>query len=442
MPFPAIPSRVVCPRCNKPFVVQVRSIIDVGEEPELKEQFLSGEVNRAQCPECGSGGVLSIPLVYHDPEKELLISFVPAEMGLPSDEQERLVGSLVNAVMNATPAERRKGYFLKPRTALTLDSLYEAVLEADGITKEMLNEQRAAIQLIEELLDAMENEEAFGQLVEERRANLDYAFFLILSEFIEVQTQRGADETAAELSALREKLLERVTLTMPTALAPDATLDDLIAALLQAGDGAAWRETIALNFSRLDYGFFEALTARLEEAERQGDASKAQELSQLRQRILEELDSQRNRLHEAEDEANLLIMDLLEADDLAEAVRVHHEELDDVFFEVLSRLHARAEARQDARRAERLEALARVAQEVLEEQLPPEVRLIGQLWRADYPDGSDAVLNAHRGLLNDAFLKLYDAYVEQLAQDRGEPLATKLKNIRGQIVAKMTILRA
>jgi len=442
MPFPAIPSRVVCPRCNKPFVVQVRSIIDVGEEPELKEQFLSGEVNLARCPECGNGGVLSTPLVYHDPDKELLISFVPAEMGLPADEQERLVGSLVNAVMNATPAERRKGYFLKPRTALTLDSLYEAVLEADGITKEMLEGQRAAIRLIEELLDAMENQEAFDKLVEERRANLDYAFFLILSEFIEVQTQRGAGQTAAELNTLREKLLERVTPATPTVLSPDATLDDLIAALLQAGDGAAWNETIALNLSRLDYGFFQSLTARIEEAEQQGEASKAQELGQLRQRILEELDRQRNRLHEAEDEANLLIMDLLEAEDLAEAVRAHRDELDDVFFAVLSRLHTRAAARQDTRRAERLEMLARVAQEALEEQLPPEVRLIGQLWRADYPDGSDAVLNAHRALLNDAFLKLYDAYVEQIAQERGEPLVSKLKNIRGQIVAKMTILRA
>lgn len=442
MPFPAIPSRVVCPRCNKPFVVQVRSIIDVGEEPELKEQFLSGEVNLARCPECGSGGVLSTPLVYHDPDKELLISFVPAEMGLPADEQERLVGSLVNAVMSATPAERRKGYFLNPRTALTLDSLYEAVLEADGITKEMLESQRATIRLIEELLDVMGNEEAFGKLVEERRARLDYTFFLMLSEFIEVQTQRGAEETAAELSTLRERLLERVTPAVPTALAPNASLDDLITALLQAGDGATWSETIALNASRLDYGFFQTLTGRIEEAERQGDASKAQELSRLRQRILEELDQQRNRLHEAEDEANLLIMDLLEAEDLAEAVRAHRNELDDIFFAVLSRLHARAAARQDARRAERLEALARVAQEALEERLPPEVRLIGQLWRSDYPDGSDAVLNAHRGLLNDAFLKLYDAYVEQIAQERGEPLATKLKNIRGQIVAKMTILRA
>jgi hypothetical protein len=441
MPFPAIPSRVVCPRCNQAFVVQVRSIVDVGEEPALKEQFLSGEVNHAQCPQCGSGGLLSTPLIYHDPDKELLISFVPPEMNLPADEQERLVGSLVNAVMNATPTERRKGYFLKPQTTLTLDGLYDAVLEADGITQEMLEAQRATIRLIEELLDAMEDQETFAKLVDDKRASLNYAFFLTLSEFIEAQDRNGAGESASELSALREKLLERVTPTMPAPLSADASLDDLIAVLLKTEAGVAWSETIALNYGRFDYGFFQALTARIEEAERQGDAPRAEELGQLRQRILEEIDRQRNRLHEAEDEANLLILELLEADDLAAAARARRDEFDEVFFAVLNRLHARAAARNDTRRVEQFEAVSRTVQEMLEEQLPPEVRLIGRLIRADYPDGSDAVLNAHRGLLNNEFLRLYDTYVEQIAKDRGEPLATKLKDIRGQIVAKMTILR-
>lgn len=442
MPFPAIPSRVVCPHCSKPFVVQVRSIVDVGEDPDLKEQFLSGEVNRAQCPQCGTAGMLSSPLVYHDPDKELLISFVPPEMNLPVDEQERLVGSLVNAVMNATPAERRKGYFLKPQTALTLDGLYSAVLEADGITKEMLEAQRAVLQTIEDLADLLDDEEAFAKLVEEKRPTLTYSFFLTLSELIESQEERGAGESATELRTLREKLLERVTPTTPAPVSPDASLDELLDILLQTEPGAAWSEMIALNASRFDYSFFQALTGRIEEAERQGDPSKAQVLSQLRQEILEELEKQRSYLHEAEDEANLLIMELLEADDLGLAVRARRDEIDEVFFAVLSRLHQRAVARHDERRAEQLATLLRSTQEILEELLPTEVRLIGRLLRADYPDGSDAVLNAHRGMLNNEFLRLYDAYSEQITQDRGEPLATKLKDIRGQIVAKMTILRA
>lgn len=441
MPFPAIPSRVVCPRCKQPFIVQLRTIIDVGEEPELKERFLAGEVNRAQCPHCGSNGLLSTPLLYHDPAKELLISFVPPEMTLPAEEQERLIGGLVNTVMNSVPPERRKAYFLHPKTVLTLEGLYDAILEADGISKEALEAQRSLIRLIDDLVAALEDEAAFERLVSENRQRLDYAFFLTLSEFIEMETQRGFAENAEKLQTLRDRLLERVSLTAAPAQ-QGATFDDLMELLQKAQGGPTWSQTIALNLPKLDYAFFQNLTARIEEAERQGDAEKAQALSTLRENILAEIDAQRNRLREAEDEASLLIMELLEAEDLPAAVRAHREEIDEVFFLVLNRLYERASARQDARRTERFERLSRVAQEVLEEDLPPALRLIGRLLRAEYPEETSKILEEHRGLLNEEFLKLFDAYTNQYTNAGGTALNQKFQSLRGQIVAKMTIQRA
>jgi ribosomal protein S27AE len=75
MPFPPIPSQIRCPKCSTAFMVDVRTILDVGQEPELKEQFLRGELNRAECPQCGTGGLLNTPLIYHDPDKSLLITY-------------------------------------------------------------------------------------------------------------------------------------------------------------------------------------------------------------------------------------------------------------------------------------------------------------------------------------------------------------------------------
>lgn len=441
MAFPAIPSRVVCPRCKQPFIVQLRTIIDVGQEPELKERFLAGEVNRAQCPHCGSNGLLSTPLLYHDPAKELLIAFVPPEMGLPAEEQERLIGSLVNTVMNSIPPERRKAYFLHPKTVLTLEGLYDAILEADGISKEALEAQRALIRLIDDLVAALEDETAFDKLVSENRQRLDYAFFLTLSEFIEMETQRGSRENAEKLQTLRERLLERVSPTA-TPARQGATFEELLEILQKAQGGPTWSQTIALNLPRLDYTFFQTLTARIEEAERRGDAEKAKALSALRESILAEMDAQRNRLREAEDEASLLIMELLEADDLPAAVRAHREEIDEIFFLVLNRLYERASARQDARRMEQFERLSRVAQEVLEEDLPPALRLIGRLLRAKYPEDTGQILEEHRGLLNEEFLKLFDAYANQFARGADAALTQKFQDLRGQIVAKMTIQRA
>jgi len=441
MAFPAIPSRVVCPRCKQPFIVQLRTIIDVGQEPELKERFLAGEVNRAQCPHCGSNGLLSTPLLYHDPSKELLISFVPPEMNLPAEEQERLIGSLVNTVMNSVPPEQRKAYFLHPKTVLTLESLYDAILEADGISKEALEAQRALIRLIDDLVAALEDEAAFDRLVSENRQRLDYTFFLTLSEFIDMEAQRGSRESAEKLQTLRDRLLERVSLTA----APKkeaTTFDEFLEILQKAQGGPTWSETIALNLPRLDYAFFQTLTARIEEAERQGDAEKAKALSGLREAILAEIDAQRNRLREAEDEASLLVMELLEADDLPAAIRAHRQEIDEIFFIVLSRLYGRASARNDTRRMEQFERLSRLAQEVLEEDLPPALRLIGRLLRADYPEETGKILEEHRVLLNEEFLKLFDAYANQYARAGDEAFSKKLQDLRGQIVAKMTIQRA
>ncbi len=443
MPFPAIPTRIVCPQCHETFVAPVRSIVDVGQEPELKEQFLAGALNRAICPKCGGGGMLTTPMIYHDPAKELLITYVPTELNMSAQEQEKLVGSLVNAVMNNVPSEQRKAYFFRPQTAMTIEGLYDAVLEADGISKEMLEAQRARIRLINSLLEALDDDVAFDTLVEEHRAEFSYGFFLMLSEILDSQEQAGAQDGVDDLRALRDKLLSKVTPgSMSEAEDSAETPDALIALLMDSQPGEPLRRAILTHLPQLDYGFFEVLTARIEEAQQRGDAATAQQLTELRQRIVDELNAQRRMAHQAEDDALLLIMDLLEADSVMATLRQRQNELNDLVFVTLARLRERAQGRNDAKRVARLDALSNAAQEVLEEQLPPEVRLIGRLMRAEYPDGSDGVLNAHRGLLNSGFLKNYDAYVTRI-EGEGEPeLANKLKDIRKQIVAKMTILRA
>jgi hypothetical protein len=441
MPFPALPTQVTCPQCGKAFVVQVRSIIDVGEEPELKEQFLRGRINYAECPQCHTGGVLSTPLIYHDPEKQLLVSYVPAELALPGDQQEQLVGSLVNAVMSSVRQEERKAYFLQPKTALTLEGLYDAVLEAEGFSREILQAQRRRLQLVNTLLTNLDDEKTLDQLVEEHRGEINYEFLLTLSDLIDRHREEGTDQQAERVEKLRRELLKRVDLTPPRAAPQDASYDDLIKMLQETEPGAAWRQTVALNLARLDYGFFQALTARIEAARGAGDTSAAEKLIDLRRRLLEELDSQRRVAREAEDEASLLIMSLSEAEDLAAAVRENADEIDPIFFAVLMRYIETARARNNEARLAKLTAVLDAVTEMLEEQLPPEERLINRLARAEYPDGTGALLEAHRGLLNQDLVNRLDQYIESLPEDEEEALRQHLADLRGQILAKMTVLR-
>ncbi len=81
-------TQVSCPNCRQPVVADVDQLFDVNVDPSAKQRLLSGSFNLIQCKTCGYQGNLSTILVYHDPEKELLLTFVPPEIGLPRNEQE------------------------------------------------------------------------------------------------------------------------------------------------------------------------------------------------------------------------------------------------------------------------------------------------------------------------------------------------------------------
>jgi len=154
--------------------------------------------------------MLSAPLVYHDPEKEVLFTYVPSELGLPEVEQQRFIGDLTGRIMSALPAEQRKGYLLRPRSFLRLEGLIEAVLEADGITPEMRESQRAKANLLERLLQAT-SEDARKTMVQENDALIDYEFFQLLTLNIELAEAGGRQQIAQELLGLRRQLLELAT---------------------------------------------------------------------------------------------------------------------------------------------------------------------------------------------------------------------------------------
>jgi hypothetical protein len=441
MPYPPIPSQIRCPNCNATFVVDVRTVIDVGQDPELKELFLRGEVNRAACPKCGTGGLLNTPLIYHDPVKSLLITYVPGELGLSAQDQERTVGSLVNAVMNALPAEQRKAYFLQPKTALTYDGLMESVLEAEGFTPEVLERQRTWLNLINDLVGAMGDETAFDKIADDNLDKMDYEFFLLLADLIDTQTEQSQSGSTPSLQDLRERLLNRVSPAMPAPAPRPANAAELIDTLLKAQGTAQWDDLVADYLPQMDYSFFQDLTGRLEAAEASEDQSVAEPLRQLRTALLEAMDRQNQQLREAEDEASMLIMELLEADDTDAAVREKESQLDDIFFLVLARLRQTALNRKNEGRVGRLTTLIEKARDVREERLPPNVRLVSQLLRADYPVGSGRLLEAQRGLVNDSLLKAFDHYVAQVGENISPEAKDRLAQIRGQIAAKAAVIR-
>src|SRR5262245_50708636 len=108
-------STVRCPNCRQPVQATIYNIVDVGKEPRLKEMLLRGQINALSCPNCGYRGALSMPMLYHDPVKQLALVLMPPELGLKRDEEERQIGKLTNALMESIPQEQRKMYMLQPQ---------------------------------------------------------------------------------------------------------------------------------------------------------------------------------------------------------------------------------------------------------------------------------------------------------------------------------------
>src|SRR5512146_803625 len=135
-------------------MADIEQLYDVGADPAAKQRLLSGAANFIQCPNCGYQGNLATPIVYHDPDKELLLTYFPPELGLPVNEQERLVGPLITQAVNRLPNEKRKAYLFRPQTMLTLQSMIEKVLEGEGITREMMDASQQRLNLVQRLMSA------------------------------------------------------------------------------------------------------------------------------------------------------------------------------------------------------------------------------------------------------------------------------------------------
>lgn len=396
----AVPVTVTCPTCRKPFVTQVRNIIDVGAEPELKQAFLQGQVNVATCPSCGQSGMMALPLLYNDPDKQLLLAYVPDQLNMKLEDREKMIGELVNALMKATPPEKRKAYLFQPKTMLSPDRMIEEILLGDGITKEMLDAQRKAVALIQDLLDTKDDEQRLQAMVEEHKAELDYQFFLLLSASISGSAEAGDAEAAQDLEDLRAKLLDILEPALPEPLPADASKDELIDKMLAAEGDEALRGVVISNLHMVDYAFYQALTSRLEAREAAGETAQAEQLAALRAKLLELTQELEQQAREAQQATIALIEALSTSEDQEQAIREHAAEYDNYLFAVLGGMIDAARNSGQSERADKLELLQNNIVNFMEQNMPPELRLLSSLLGAEYPGETKQILEEHASELS------------------------------------------
>jgi hypothetical protein len=422
-------NQIQCPRCQTPFTAEIHQVVDVGRDPQLKYELLNGSLNLFVCPNCGTSGQMATPILYHDPEAELFMVHVPMELNLPHQEQQRLIGQLVQEVMNQTPPEQRRGYMLQPQEIISYQTFMEKILETEGVTPEMMARQRQQSELLQSLARA--DRETADQLLAERAEEIDETFFAMLHSLIEMaQQQQGSNDQLIHLINLQARLFTETEIgrqmearqsalrafqqeaRKANGISPELLLKHVIK---HRNDEATVSALISVGQQAFNYDFFRLLTERLEAAARDHDKEEATILRDLRQELLEVQQEMQAASQRILDGASTTLQQLLEAEDKQQALQENIGRIDEPFMYVLSAMIAQAERQGDQERLQALQQLHTMILEEAEKQVPPQIRFINRLVRAGSEEAQQQLLEDNRDLITPELVQILEALSREVA---------------------------
>lgn len=332
---------VNCPNCRARFTAPIENIID-GQDMGLKTAFLQGYLNVIRCPQCGFSGMANVPVLYYDLEKELALVHVPTDLNMMGDTQEKIIGELTNKLFNSLPAEQKKFYLLNPTTFLTLENLMKAILEADGITEEVLQAQEARMRLIEEFLNSP-NETTLKEKVKEHDTELDREFFETLTAYMQTAQMSGDQQRAQTFLSLRTLISRWSTNGKKIVADIDKELgavilqskEELLTKLQNAQSDEEFEALIAAGHGFLDYGFFQQLTTKIDQAASNGSRADADSLRNLRTKILDVKDRQEAQNKQMLEKAGKLLETIFKSRQPEKVIDENLDDMNEAFFFLL-----------------------------------------------------------------------------------------------------------
>ncbi|MBE0686980.1 MAG: hypothetical protein IH585_13405 [Anaerolineaceae bacterium] len=434
-------TQISCPRCRTPMTAEIQQLFDLNTDPEAKQKLMSGAANMIQCQACGYQGLYPTPIVYHDPEKEMLLTYFPPELGVSINEQEKMVGPLIKRVVNDLPMEKRKAYLFQAQSMLTYQTMMEKILEADGVTKEMLDEQQKKLQLIQRLLSTV-SADSRKEIIKQEEALIDETFFSLLNRLVEATVAQGDKQSAQQLALFQQELLQETKVgqeiqekmkssqkameDLQEAAKAGLTREKLLDLFIDAPDEIYINTLISMVRTGLDYEFFQILSQKIETA---SDSEQKTKLSSLRDFLVEvtrQIDAQ---IQEEKQHARETLNKILAEVNIEVGLEKFGNELNDFFVEAVK------EGLQDARKAADLDKISKLGQlnSIIEEasKPPAEIQFVETLLQAPDSESIKTLLNEKPEVINDEFLQLLANLINQTEQQGNQQaLVGKLKEIQ------------
>lgn len=413
----------------------VEQLFDVTQDPQAKQRLLGGVSNMARCPHCGFQGRLATPIVYHDNEKELLLTFFPPELNVPLNEQEKIIGPLIKKVTDSLPAEKRKAYLLSPSPNLTYESMIKVILGKDGITPEMLKAQQDRVQIVERLIQAS-SADVRSEIIKQNISLFDEQFFALFSRIAQSALQSGQDTIGKQLTDVQRQLLEETEFgrglkesvgELETAqkslqeAGQGLTREKLLEFVIASPNDARLRGYVSLARTGMDYQFFQLLTEKIDKAT--GDEKTR--LESLREKLLEYTNEMDKQVEARYKQAQEFVESLLAQDDIVKAVRDNLDGFTQDSVDLVNQMLRQASEKNDYTRMGKLQKMVEVLREV---STPPEVSLVEQLLDAPDQASLEKMLEANKAMINDQFMQALIGLVAQVDQaaEQGNPEAKSL----------------
>ncbi len=442
-----------CPNCRAQFPAAVESVIDPAVDPGAKTRLLSGRINQVRCPNCGAAFTVTAPILYHDAEKKLLLTYVPIELNLGKDASEKAIGDLMREALANIPNEKRGGYLFQPRQMLTMQGLIDAILEGDGISKEMIQAQKERVALIEAMLPLAED--ALQAYVENHDAAFDLQFLQTLSLMIQRVAAEGQRELAERLLEVQEAVMaystvgqqiiersaeqEQIVREVAEALnrlganGQPTRRDFLDLAIRYMEDEQRLQALVGLARPAFDYQFFQELTLAIGQApadDRPGLELLRDHLLQLTRLVDEQA---RSALQAAADALQALI----DSPDPDAYIADNLDVIDDAFMSVLEANIREAERRGDQAALARLKTISDKIMDALRANMQPELRFINELLAQPSAEAARTMIREQAAQYGQGLLAMFDAVEQALAARGSQEILQRIAYLRQEAEAAL-----
>jgi hypothetical protein len=431
---------IACPRCKQMIQANVEQLFDVTADPQAKQRLLSGQSNNAQCPFCGYQGRLATPVVYHDNDKELLLTFFPSELMLPMNEQERMIGPLIKQVTERLPPEKRKGYLLSPQANLTYESMLETILGKDGITPEMIKGQQERVQFMERLMQVTSKDVRL-ELIKQNEKIIDDQFFALFSRIAQSAMQSGQEPIARALIEIQTQLLEETEygrqlkasvgeMEAAQKVLQEAgqglTREKLLDFVLESKTDARIRAYVSLARAGMDYMFFQTLSEKLEKE----TGEEKTRLEGIREKLLFFVDEVDKQMEARFKQAQQFVESLLAQDDIEKVTRENLDGFTQDAVEIAQQMLRHASDQNDYARMGKLQKMIQVLQSA---STPPEVMFIEQLIQLPDAAAIEAALSQNDEMVTQQLLDTLTGLAGQMEAQGDNPEAKEMADRLGEV---------